>query len=123
MAVLGGSPPRGLSDEYSDLDIIIFWDEIDVSWLEADPLRDVDCERKYFRRMGEADVYLESQYFGTLKADFGHITMDMWKESVEDALTRHKPDASNLDSLSGFVASEPLYGESVVAEWKARLAD
>ena len=38
--------------------------------------------------MGEADVYLESQYFGELKADFGHITLDVWKETVEDVIER-----------------------------------
>lgn len=123
MAVLGGSPPRGLSDDYSDLDIIVFWDEVDVEWLEQDPLREVDCERRHFRKMGEEDVYLESQYFGALKADFGHITMDLWEKSVDEVLVQHSPDPSNLDSMSGFLTSEPLFGADLVREWKEKISE
>ncbi len=122
MAVLSGSPPKGLSDEFSDLDVIVFWNEIDVEWLEADPLRDVDCERKYFRRMGELDIYLESQYFGALKVDFGHVRLALWKETVDDVLEHFDTDPSNLDSLAGFSTALPLYGDEKVAEWKERIA-
>jgi hypothetical protein len=121
MAVLSGSPPKGLSDEFSDLDIIVFWSEIDVEWLEGDPLRDVDCERTYFRRMGSEDIYLESQYFGPLKVDVGHVTMELWKSEVEDVVVRHEADPSKIGALGGFRTSLPLYGHELVAEWKSRL--
>lgn len=122
MAVLSGSPPKGLSDDYSDLDIIVFWDAIDVEWLEADPLRDIECERKYFRKMGSDDVYLESQYFGELKVDFGHITVAMWDETVADVVERHDADQSKLGSLAGFMTSLPLHGEELVRSFKDRIA-
>lgn len=123
MAVLGGSPPKGLSDDYSDLDVIVFWDAVDVDWLEKDPLRDIECERKHLRKMGEEEVYLESQYFGALKTDIAHITMDLWKHMVDDVLVRHDTDPSNLDSLSGFITCEPLFGDDLVREWKERIAE
>ncbi len=122
MAVLGGSPSKGLSDDYSDLDIIVYWDEIDVEWLEADPLVAIECERRHFRRMGEADLYLESQYFGALKVDFGHLTMAVWEEMAAGVLERFEIDQSTLGSLGGFLASVPLYGETLVEEWKERVA-
>lgn len=122
MAVLGGSPSKGLSDAYSDLDIIVYWDQIDVDWLEGDPLAGIECERRYFRKMGEADVYLESQYFGALKVDFGHITMALWEETVAGVLERFEVDQSTLGSLSGFLSSVPLYGEELVDEWKKKVA-
>jgi hypothetical protein len=122
MAVLSGSPPKGLSDEYSDLDVIVFWDVIDVQWLESNPLSGVECERKYFRKMGEADVYLESHYFDELKVDFGHLTMAVWGEMVDGVLERHETDPSSLGSVAGFLTSLPLYGSEAVEEWKRRLA-
>lgn len=121
MAVLSGSPPKGLSDEYSDLDVIVFWDVIDVRWLESNPLGGVQCERKYFRRMGGADVYLESYYFDELKVDFGHLTMAVWSETVDGVLGRHEADPSALGSIAGFLTSVPLYGAGAVEEWKRRL--
>jgi hypothetical protein len=122
MVVLGGSPPKGLSDDFSDLDIIVYWDEIDVAWLEQDPLEGIQCERKYMRRMGEQDIYLESQYFGELKVDLGHLTMGVWKEMVDNVLERLDTDPSNLGALAGFMSSIPLYGDALVKEWKERIA-
>lgn len=121
MAVLSGSPPRGVSDDYSDLDIIVFWDKMDVEWLEGDPLGEVECERKYFRKMGDQNLYLESQYFGELKVDFGHLTLDEWKGTVDDVLVRFRTDPSTLGSIAGFLASVPLFGEELVDEWKKRM--
>jgi hypothetical protein len=121
MAVLSGSPPKGLSDEYSDLDVIVFWDVIDVPWLESTPLAGIECERKYFRKAGEAGAYLESYYFDELKVDFGHLTMAVWSETVEGVLGRHEADPSALGSIAGFLTSLPLYGAEAVEEWKRRL--
>jgi hypothetical protein len=122
MAVLSGSPPKGLSDEYSDLDVIVFWDAIDVEWLEAIPLSEVECERKYFRKMGEEGAYLESYYFDELKVDFGHVTMAVWKEMVDGVLERHDTDPGSLGSMAGFLTSLPLHGAAAVEEWKGRLS-
>jgi hypothetical protein len=122
MAVLSGSPPKGLSDDYSDLDVIVFWDAIDVQWLEANPLSEVECERKYFRKMGEADVYLESYYFDELKVDFGHLTMAVWEEMVDGVVERHETDPGSIGSIAGFLTSLPLHGAEAVEEWKGRLS-
>lgn len=122
MAVLSGSPSRGLSDEYSDLDVIVFWDAIDTEWLDANPLSEVECERKYFRKMGAEDVYLESYYFDELKVDFGHMTMAVWKETVDGVLERHDTDPESLGAIAGFLSSLPLHGGSSVGDWKERLS-
>jgi hypothetical protein len=121
MIVLGGSPSKGLSDAYSDLDIIVYWDEIDVPWLETVPLKDLDCRRELFKEMGEG-VYLESYYFGTMKVDFGHATMDSWKQWTDEVLVSHTPDPGLLGMIGGFIASIPLHGEELFNEWKERLS-
>jgi hypothetical protein len=121
MAVLSGSPAKGLSDEYSDLDIVIFWNEIDAGWLEDDPLRDLKCERRYFRKAGSEDLYLEFQYFGPLKVDIGHVTTASWAKDVDDVLVRHDTDAEKIGALAGFETSLPLLGLEEVERWKARI--
>lgn len=123
MIVLGGSSSRGTADAYSDLDIVVYWDEIDVDWLESVPLGDLNCERKWMSRMGDADVYIESYYFGTLKVDFGHITMDLWKEEVDGVIEKFDSDSGAQQSLAGFMASIALHGEDEVAKWKERVSN
>jgi len=119
--ILSGSPPKGLSDAYSDLDMIVFWDEIDVAWLESAQLRDLDCERVYFRELKGADILLESYYFGALKVDFGHVTKDAWKKTVDEVLVDHSIAPSSQGPLGGFLHSLPLWGEEFFREWHARV--
>ncbi|MFC1851369.1 nucleotidyltransferase domain-containing protein [candidate division CSSED10-310 bacterium] len=122
MIVLGGSPSRGLSDQYSDLDIVVYWDKMDHEWLELIPLRDTAAERKLMRKMGESDIYLEQYYFGNLKADFGHVTLDFWQEMCDDVLQKFDTDSGKQKSIAGFMEAVPLHGENLIAEWKKRLS-
>ena len=120
-AILSGSPPKGLSDQYSDLDVIVFWSEIDHRYLDAVPLWDIDCELKYSRAMGDESAHLESYYFGPLKVDVGHLTMRNWEEEIDDVVVRHEPDASKIGAMAGFLTSLPLHGDEVVGRLKERM--
>ncbi|MHC5038462.1 MAG: hypothetical protein ACYTHM_14210 [Planctomycetota bacterium] len=123
MIVLGGSPTKGLSDAYSDLDMVVYWDPFDLPWLEAVPLRTVGADRKFFRKTHEEGVYLESYYFGPLKADFGHVSVALWEKWTDAVLVHHELSPPVQKSIAGFLASEPLYGEDLIRTWKARLAE
>jgi hypothetical protein len=35
IAVLGGSVAQGIADRWSDVDTLVYWDEIDRDWLET----------------------------------------------------------------------------------------
>ena len=35
IAVLGGSVAQGVADRWSDIDTIVYWDEVDRDWLET----------------------------------------------------------------------------------------
>ena len=37
MIVLGGSPSRGLSDEYSDIDMVVYWEVMDDNFITSHP--------------------------------------------------------------------------------------
>src|SRR5688500_18970774 len=39
MIALGGSAARGLADAYSDMDMAVYWEELDRAWLAEPPLR------------------------------------------------------------------------------------
>ena len=122
MIVLGGSPSRGWSDAYSDLDIIVYWDTIDTEWLETAPLERFGGRRAAFRKMDEAGgIYLEQNYFGTLKVDVAHVTMEVWERMVDDVLLRHEASPEIQKSLGGFLESKVLHGEELAAKWKERI--
>lgn len=121
MIVLGGSPSRGLSDSYSDLDIVVYWDAVDTAWLEAVPLRTIVRERSFLRKMGESEVYLESYYFGTLKVDVGHTSVHEWEEWTSKVLDTYDTEPGLQQTIGGFLDSVALYGAPLVEGWKNRL--
>ncbi len=121
MIALGGSPPRGLSDSYSDLDIIVYWDRIDEEWLETVPLGPKGRERFDLRRMGP-DVFLETYYFDTLKVDVAHCTIDSWEKWTDSVIREFQPEASMIKSIGGFIEAEALYGEELYEEWREKLS-
>jgi|GEM_PF-664215 len=121
MIVLGGSPSRGISDEFSDLDVIVFWNGIDRDWIDTVPLGHLDCRRTDLMKLGE-DMCLESYHFGNLKADFGHIEMKAWREMVDQVVVELNTDAGLQKSLQGFLDSIVLHGEKPAASWKAEIA-
>jgi len=125
MIVLGGSPSKNLSDAYSDLDIIVYWDkEIDFDWLENPPLEKTTAVRKKIRKHPKMpDTCLEHYYFGNLKADFGHVTMKMWEEWYSDIFEKFDPTPYKQKSIDGFIHAVPIYGEDLYNEWRDKVKD
>jgi hypothetical protein len=122
MVVLGGSPSRGLADRYSDLDVIVYWDSLDRLWIEDGPLEGLMCERRAFMQSPQTDICLESWFFGTLKVDFGHVTMAAWEEMTGEVTEKLSTDGGLQKSIQGFLDSIVLYGHDMAEEWKRKLS-
>jgi hypothetical protein len=109
--VLGGSPSRNLSDEYSDLDLVVYWDEMpDWDWLESVPLGGMGGERVWLSQWKDEGYALESYRFGGLKVDFGHAAMPAWEKLVSEVLSGEDCSADSIGSIAGFLDSIPLSG-------------
>lgn len=121
MIVLGGAPSRGLADRYSDLDIIVYWDELDRDWIDQGPLRHLECERRAVMKSTETDICLESWFFDTLKVDFGHVTMAVWEEMTSEVMDNLSTEGGLQKSIRGFLDSIILHGEEHAAAWKEKL--
>ena len=121
MICLGGSPTKGLSDAYSDLDIVVYWNELDEDWIEAEPLKKaVGLERTDLLSMAPGS-FIESYHVDGLKIDFGHGTMKTWKEWTSSLLEELNADPGLIGMVGGFLDSIPFYGEVLCSEWKNRL--
>ncbi|MCP5094503.1 MAG: nucleotidyltransferase domain-containing protein [Chloroflexi bacterium] len=121
MIVLGGSPARGLSDRYSDLDVIVYWDTIDFDWLQEDPpLAKVGGQRKLLNTH-KTTTAIEHYYFDTIKVDFAHITLNLWETWANDLQKRYETTGHKQKSIAGFLDAKLLYGEALYDQWHNRL--
>ena len=128
----GGSVSRGCADEYSDVEIGVFWDT---------PPSDAD-RRDAAHRMG-GDVWKfdpsggprASEHIGLSEATVGstryrgtamvspvHITVDTAEEWIDALIDDLDTDAQKYELASAVRYGVPLYGHDLVRRWKDKAA-
>jgi len=121
MVCLGGSAARGISDVYSDLDIIVYWSRMDEDFIGGSPLEDAFGIGRTALMSLHPGTFIESYHMDGLKVDFGHSTMEQWKEWVTPLIDEHSDEPALIGMVGGFLASVPFCGEEVFREWSERL--
>lgn len=113
MTCLGGSSARGIADRFSDLDIIVYWDEMDEDWIKAEPLASA-CGIARTAIMSLAPgTFIESYYLDTLKIDFGHVILSDFQGWLEPLAAPDSPDPDLIGMAGGFLSSIAFSGEDV----------
>ena len=118
MLCLGGSASKGISDAYSDLDLIVYWNIIDEEWIQSSPLeKSLGLQRTDIISLAPG-TFIESYHTGGLKIDFGHVTMKAWEGWVDHL----EADPDQMGMIGGFLSNIPLYGKELFEKWKTRLS-
>jgi predicted nucleotidyltransferase len=115
--VVGGSVARGYADEYSDLEIPVFWDKLPT-----------DAERKALITALEAELLYE--YDGPSLEDnllIRGFQVDLWHNTVAheesviggvvEGLSTDLGDSNFMDTLRSCI---PLHGHAIIEGWKQR---
>jgi len=110
IAVLGGSVAQGVADRWSDIDTIVYWDEIDRDWLET-PRAGADGDRFTWVEHYPGNACLEQYRFGTVKADVAHVRLGWLDELIEGTLSGESFDTTSLDVLRGVEESQVVLTE------------
>ena len=115
--VIAGSVARGYADEYSDVEIPIFWETLPsdatrhaiVAALQADFLYAYDGPAR------EDQLLIHG-----LQIDLWHVSVAHQEEILESVLDRHDFNLSTLNALDTIRSCIPLYGHEIVQRWKLR---
>jgi hypothetical protein len=115
--VVAGSVARGYADEYSDVEIPIFWERLPedatrhaiVNTLHAEFLYEYDGPAR------EDQLLIDG-----LQVDLWHITRQHQKEVIESVLRGQTLDLGGLNALDTLRSCIPLYGHELVESWKRR---
>lgn len=82
IAVLGGSVVQGVADRWSDIDTLVYWDEIDRDWVET-PRAAADGTRFTWLEHYPGNACIEQYRFGTVKADVAHVRLGWLDELID----------------------------------------
>ena len=119
-ALLAGSGARGDADFYSDVDLLLYVDELP-------PEDRLDRLREALGGANPVPIappHLMQFEVGGVAVQVGYSTVEQIDAELERALVRLEEivGSPNQKLLSGLLEGLPLYGEELIARWRDRVA-
>jgi hypothetical protein len=120
--IVTGSAVEGVSDYYSDLDMIVYYEA-----LPAEKELLAACQQNQGQKrnlLGEpgAEETAESYLVNGIECQVGHTTIGAWERDIATVLERLEVASPIQKALAGLLDALPLYGEPLVQQWRARIA-
>lgn len=115
--VIAGSVPRDYADEYSDIEIPIFWET-----LPDDVTRHaiVSTLNGKFLYAYDGPAHEDQLLIDGVQVDLWDVSTTHQEEILDDVLRKHHFDLGTLNALDTMRSCIPLFGHEIVQEWKLR---
>jgi hypothetical protein len=122
--MVAGSIAERLCDQYSDLDLIAYYDELPAETviaaardaLGAGTTRPIGGSR-------EEGSYAETFDLRGVDCQLGYATVAAWERDIDSVLVGLDVDSPIQKALAGTLSGVALHGDDLVQGWKTRLAD
>ncbi|MEM9769582.1 MAG: hypothetical protein AAF892_17100 [Cyanobacteria bacterium P01_D01_bin.71] len=123
-AMVSGSVAEGLCDEYSDCDMSIYYDELpSEAELQLARQQNQGSERLWILGDRKDGGFAESYLVKGVECQFGHVTIAQWEEDISNILEGYDLQSPLMKAMSGTLIGIPLYGETLIQQWKAKIAN
>lgn len=119
-----GSVAEGVSDRYSDLDLTVYYDgELpDEEVLARIREQNGAPERAWLIGERAEGNIAEAYELNGIQVQTGHTTIAAWERDMAQVLEQLDVDTPLHKAMSGTLECIPIYGESRLAQWQARIA-
>lgn len=122
-AMLSGSAAEGLSDQFSDIDMTVYYDALpDEAAITAARVQNGGSERLWLLGDRDEGSFAESYDVHGVECQIGHATIAAWEQSIGMVLDDLDVESPLQKALEGTLNGIPLYGDSLIEGWKARVA-
>ncbi|HEX2217649.1 MAG TPA: hypothetical protein VHG35_02520 [Gemmatimonadales bacterium] len=121
--LLTGSAAEGTSDSFSDLDLIVYYDEIpDDEELAGVRRRNGGAERLWMGGDRAEGGFVEAYAAGGVECQVAHTSISVWERDMA-ALLEGRDVASPLQkALDGTLHGLAMHGDAVIRRWQDRIA-
>ena len=117
-SAIGGSVARGLSDVYSDLELILLWEKAPDPPTRQEIMTALGAEY----RLPAADPGHDSSLaVQGIPVDLWHLTIAVEEATLRQVLDEYSLDLVASNRLDTFRNCIPLFGHDLLNEWKARI--
>lgn len=122
-ALLTGSAALGLSDRYSDIDMMIYYDALpNDDELVAARLHNGGEEIWRVENRAEGEL-MESYRVQGVECQIAHSTIAAWARDMAIVLEQHDVNTPLHKALSGTLEGLALHGAELIATWQAKIAN
>jgi hypothetical protein len=120
--LLTGSAAEGVSDAFSDLDLIAYYDQLptDDQLAAARALVQATDVRPPSR--GSAGARVEEYVLRGIECQVGHFTVASWERDLRSVLEEFTPATPAQKAITGLLDGVALHGEDLIGHWRARAA-
>jgi hypothetical protein len=122
-AMVTGSVAEGLCDEYSDCEMCFYYDEL-PSKADLHLARQQNHGSEPLWTLGnlQEGSFVESYLIEGVEFQIGHEAIVNWEKEISTILEEF--DLSPMmKAMSGTLIGIPLYGEPLIQQWKAQIAN
>ncbi len=124
-AMVTGSAAKGLSDQYSDIDMTMYYQDAVPSDETLDAIRaEMGVhERKWTLGSHESGWFAEAFDLHGIEVQIGHTTVAGWEKTIADTLAGDDLTSPAQKAMEGTLNSIALYGAEMMDKWKSQIAD
>ncbi|HLX59580.1 MAG TPA: hypothetical protein VKR83_21380 [Ktedonobacteraceae bacterium] len=120
--IVAGSAAEGISDFYSDLDMIVYYDELpSEEALQMACQQNEGEERRLFGERNEG-AFFEAYKVRGVECQVVQTTIAVWEQEIAQVLEQLDVTSPLQKALSGMLEALPLHGEALVQQWQSRIA-
>jgi len=118
-----GSAAKGLSDNYSDLDLTLYYaDELPSEEALANFRQQHGAaERKWLLGDRAENGFAEAYDVQGIEVQIVHTTIAAWEAEIDRVLIKLDCESPLQKAMEGTLACHALYGEPYINGWKSRL--
>lgn len=121
--IVTGSAAEGVSDFYSDLDMILYYDKLpSEDELLAACQQNNGKSRHLLGRTGDEEM-MDAYAVHGVECQCAHTTIVAWERDIATVLEQLDVTTPLQKALAGMLEAVPLHGEPLVRQWQARLAE
>lgn len=119
--VVAGSVGRGWADEWSDVELDIFWNEPPTDADRKPVIDAVGGEIVYYYPL-EGDEWSDAYYMRGLKFEISSFLAATIEQFIEDVTVRFDDDLEKQLRMAALHNSIPLHSEALIQRWRAKNA-
>jgi hypothetical protein len=115
--IVAGSVARGYADEYSDLELPLFWDELPSDATRHAVIRALEAD---FLHPYNGPAQEDNLLINGFQVDLWQCTVPFEEDTLDDVLQRYTTDLGASNFMDTVRTCIPLAGEGLIANWKQR---